>query len=217
LNFLSIAKLLGNSGAATQIIDDFVSKEIFYRGLILGCAYCANVDWFSIGEITHQFTCRRCGKTQQYTKTSWKHPEEPSWFYKMDELVYQALFNNSMVPVLTLNAILKESKESFLFCPELRISLKGQKKHFMELDICCIPDGKLCIGEAKSNGTLGAAGLSPAQATERYRDLAEKLGATRVVFSTSAQKWDAASEAAIASAFTGYPHIVVSTLTADLL
>jgi hypothetical protein len=214
LNFICIAKLLGNDKhMAIQIIDDFIAKEIFYRGLILGCGYCSNVDWFSISDITHQFTCRRCGKIQQYTKANWKHPEEPSWFYKLDELVYQALRNNSMVPILTLNAILNKSRDSFLFCPELRIRLQGQKKHAMELDICCVPDGKLCIGEAKSNGSLATADLSAAQAAEKYCDVAEKLGATRVVFSTSEEKWDTSSEAAIASVFAGHPHILISMFT----
>ena len=47
------------------------------------------VAWFSINDITHTFTCTRCGmKCEQYTKRSWKRPEEPSWFYKLDEIVY---------------------------------------------------------------------------------------------------------------------------------
>ena len=57
LNFVTIGKLLGNTLAATTVIDDYISKGVFYRGLILGCGHCSNVDWFSISDITHTFTC----------------------------------------------------------------------------------------------------------------------------------------------------------------
>jgi hypothetical protein len=189
--------------------------EVLYRGLILRCSHCSNVDWFSISDITHAFTCRRCGKNQQYKRANWRHPDEPSWFYKLDEIVYQALLNNSIAPILTLGALREKCKDSFLFCPELRISVKGDEKHFMELDICCIPDGRLCIGEAKSNGMLATKGVSAGEATLKYRDLAVKLGATRVIFSTCSHVWDHASEVAIESTFSALPHILVSKLTAS--
>jgi hypothetical protein len=85
----------------------------------------------------------------------------------------------------------------------------------MELDICCILDGELCIGEAKSNGTLATKGVSASEAGTKYRDLAVKLGATRVIFSTSSPTWVKASETAIDSVFNALPHIVVSKLTAS--
>jgi hypothetical protein len=208
-------KLLGSAVSATAVIDDYISRKIFYRGLILRCSNCCDVGWFSVDEITHNFTCRRCGKNQQYTKANWRHPDEPSWFYKLDEIVYQALLNNSAVPILTLDALREKCKESFLFCPELRINVHGEKRNFMELDICCVPDGKLCIGEAKSNGTLAAKGVSASEAATKYRDLAVKLGATRVIFSTSSQAWDQASEIAIDSSFSSLPYILVSKLVAS--
>jgi len=215
LNFAAIVKLLASTVSATEAIDHYISRGVFYRGLVLRCSHCSDVGWFSIGEITHTFTCRRCGKSQQYTKSNWRHPDEPSWFYKLDEIVYQALMNNSAVPILTLGALREKCKESFLFCPELRIKVPGDKKHFMELDICCIADGELCIGEAKSNGTLATNGVSASVAAGKYRDLAAKLGATRVIFSTSSQAWDETSETAIASTFNAFPHILVSKLAAS--
>ena len=214
LNFAATVKLLGSNVYATEIIDDYISKKLFYRGLILRCSNCSDVGWFSVDEITHNFTCRRCGKKQQYTKTNWRHPDEPSWFYKLDEITYQALLNNGVVPILTLDALREKCKDSFLFCPELRINVQGEKKNFMELDICCIPDGELCIGEAKSNGTLATKGISASETATKYRDLAVKLGATRVIFSTSSPAWDVASETAMESTFAAFPHIQVSRFAA---
>jgi hypothetical protein len=215
LNLAAIVKLVGGTTLAISVIDDYISKGLFYRGLILKCSHCSNVDWFSISEITHTFTCRRCGKNQQYKKSNWRHPDEPSWFYKLDEMAYQALVHNSVVPILTLGALREKCKDSFLFCPELRITEDSSQKHFMEIDICCVPDGKLCIGEAKSNGTLASKGISAGTTAAKYRDLAIRLGATRVVFTTSTEAWDKTSEQAIDSAFGALPQIQVSTWAAS--
>lgn len=209
LNFAAISKVLGTSDHATEALDDLISKQVFYRGFIFKCGHCSYVDWFSVDEVTYAFACRRCGRQQQYTKSSWKHPYEPSWFYKLDEIVYLALRNDSAVPILTLNALRKKCKESFLFCPELQIWPQGPPKGSMELDICCILDGRLCVGEAKSNGTLEANGISASVAAEKYCDAATRLGASTVVFGTSAEKWDTKSDTAIDLAFSMLPHVKV--------
>jgi hypothetical protein len=209
LNHLAIARQLGTVELAVDITDQYVGKEIFYRGFVLKCGHCADVAWFPVDEITNYFTCKRCGKKQQYRKENWKYPNEPAWFYKLDEIVYQALRHNSGAPILTLAALKRGAKESFLFCPELRITPQHESKHFMELDICCITDGKLCIGEAKSNGIIESTDVS------RYADIASKLAATRVVFSTTASSWNKVTEAAIDSTFNSLPIIEVSKWVAS--
>ena len=208
LNFAAISKVLGNQDLATEVIDDYISKRIFYRGLVLRCSFCSDIAWFSIEEVTHRFTCRRCGKKQQYRRLNWKEPHEPAWFYKLDEIVYQALANNSIVPILALAALSRTAKESFLFCSELVIKPQFEKKHEMELDLCCIPDGRLCIGEAKSNGKVSSLCAS------QYKGMALKIGATRVVFATSEQKWPQGSENAIDATFADVPHIEITKLAA---
>jgi len=120
--------------------------------------------------------------------------------------VYQAVAHNSIVPILTLAALARASKHSFLFCPELVIKPHGEKKQAMEIDICCIPNGKLCIGEAKSNGKVTSARAS------QYKEIALKLGVTKVVFGTSDLKWTTGSEEAISSTFGDVPHIELAKL-----
>jgi hypothetical protein len=143
-------------------------------------------------------------------------PNEPLWYYKLDEMIYLMMKNNGHVPLLTLNKLRLSSKESFLFCHELRIFPQGGHKSFLEMDICCIANGKLCIGEAKSNGDLKG-DLTEVQTAERYRDLALKIGATMVVFSTTANAWTDASRKAIDSAFVNHPHIEVKKWTSGIL
>ena len=143
---------------------------------------------------------------------SWRHPNEPAWFYKLDEIVYLTLLHNGDIPLLTLDLLRRRSKESFLHCPELRIRPEGAKKAFIEIDVCCVTDGRLCIGEAKSVDSISTNQLNPQQTAERYRDLAIKMGASLVVFSTSQTIWGHATLDALSQAFKPYPSIEVLTI-----
>jgi hypothetical protein len=207
LNFACILKFLPDEAFARKIVDDYIAKAVFYRGLVLKCNRCSDLAWFSIGEISQNFTCRRCGTNQQFTYPSWHYPNEPSWFYKLDEMVYQMLHHNGDVTLLTLDALRRESKDSFQFAPELSIKPKDAVKSTMEVDIPCIMNGKMIIGEAKSVDTLATKGVTAAQAAVKYRDLAEQLGAHGVIFSTSMPEWDETTHKAIDAAFARYPHL----------
>jgi hypothetical protein len=217
LNFVSVSKILNSDVLAREIIDEYVEKSIFYRGYIFLCENCSDGAWHSISEVDQTFTCKRCGVKQQYKFRSWKHPNEPSWFYKLDEMAYLMLAHNGHVPVLTLNKLRMESKESFMFRPEVRLTPTGSTKIYLEIDVCCIANARLCIGEAKSNDSLAGNDLTPMQTAERYRELALKMGASIVVFATTEISWNQPSREAMKLAFKDYPHIEVLKLTAATL
>ena len=217
LNFACISKFVPDEDFARKIVDDYIAKNVFYRGLVLKCNRCSDIAWFSIAEVSQNFTCRRCGTNQQYTYPSWRYPNEPSWFYKLDEMVYQMLHHNGDVTLLTLDALRRESKDSFQFAPELSIKPKDAIKPTMEIDIPCIMNGKMIIGEAKSVDTLAVKGMTSAQVATKYREMAELLGASGVIFGTSMPTWDETTEKAIAGAFAKYPHLKVYRYTSAQL
>src|SRR6266702_647588 len=216
MDFASVLKIMQNDALSYDIIDEYSGKSILYRGYIFQCENCSDAAWHSIADVDQTFTCRRCGLNQVYKHQHWKMPNEPLWYYKLDEMVYLMMKNNGHVPLLTLNKLRLSSKESFLFCHELRIFPQEGHKAFLEMDICCIANGKLCIGEAKSNGDLKG-DFTEVQTAERYRDLALKTGATMVVFSTTANAWTDASRKAIDGAFVNHPHIEVKKWTSGIL
>jgi hypothetical protein len=215
LDFSSIRKIFKSDRFSSDLIDEYVERGILYRGYIFQCENCSDVAWHSIGDVNEKFTCRRCGLYQQYKHQHWRMPNEPQWSYKLDEMIYLMLKHNGHVPLLTLNSLRVTSKDSFLFCPELRIIPEGSDKTFLEMDICCIVNGKLCIGEAKSTGDLSGKNLTVLQTSNRYRDLALRIGATVVVFGTTAEDWSAASHKAIDSSFAPHPHIQVRIMTSS--
>ena len=88
---------------------------------------------------------------------------------------------------------------------------------YLEIDVCCITNGRLCIGEAKSNDSLAGKNLSPVQTAERYRDLALKMGASIVVFATSEPAWNQSSHDAVRNAFEKHPQIEAIEIASAVL
>lgn len=217
LNFSCISRILESESFSVRTIDEWIQKEILYRGFIFKCRRCTDVSWFSIKEVSRTFTCRRCGTKQQYTQSSWRYPNEPAWFYKLDEIVYQMLRHDGDVTILSLDVLRSKASTGFLFAPELSIWTKGNTKSEMEIDILCIAEGKMLIGEAKSTASLKSDTKGPAKVANQYRHVIESLGATGAVFATSQTAWDEPSAKAIDDAFRPYPFLDVRRLTHDQL
>ncbi len=230
LDFASILKMMQHEEAARSHIDNYVEKGVLYRGYIFQCENCLDAAWHSIADVDQYFTCQRCGLRQQYKYQHWKRSNEAPWFYKLDEMVYLMLKHNGDIPLITLDRLRLQSKTSFLYRPELDIIRRQpltlgdedsteQKAsgEGMEIDICWICEGKLCIGEAKSNDGLSSDKLNPLQVATRYRDLALQIGASIVVFSTNQLQWNETSSKAIDTAFASCYQVDVRRFTHDHL
>jgi hypothetical protein len=213
LDFVAIEQFVGNSKRAADLIDDLVSRQIFHRGFIFKCSLCRSADWFGVGEISHEFRCRRCSRTQVYTQRHSLGKHEPTWYYKLDEIVFRGLEHNIIVPTLTLGA-LRRSTESFIYSPELEVLNISSGEQLFEIDICCVPDGVLTIGEAKKADSLASTAREENKIIDNYYRLAKEIGATQVVFSTYSESWKESSVGRIKSKFTD-PLIKVRLLTHD--
>lgn len=190
LNFPAISKYLESDKAAQAAIELLVTAQVFHRGFIFKCRFCRNADWFSLDEVLQSFKCKRCARIQGISAQNyWYGDHEPGWFYKLDEIVYQFLRHNGYVTVLALNYLKEKANESFLYTPDMEIAKRGATDVFMELDILCIPDGMLLIGEAKKEDRLGNSKQEEIDAVRRYDRLAEQIGAESLVFATFADRW----------------------------
>jgi hypothetical protein len=148
IDFRAISQEIGSEKQAIQLLDMLLQKSIFYRGLVLQCTHCRASDWYGIEELDQHFVCRRCRHPQTILQRNWKRGNEPAWFYKLDEVIYQGLSNNMVLPLLTIVNLMKNSKKSFLYTPELECRKdKDSVKPDREVDICCIQDGRIIIGE----------------------------------------------------------------------
>jgi hypothetical protein len=190
LNLPSITRIVGTDVASQTLIEALVTARVLSRGFVFKCRVCRNADWFGLDEISQSFRCKRCDRTQIISNANyWYASHEPGWFYKLDEIVYQFLRHNGYVTLLALDNLRAKSKRSFLYTTDLELSKTGTKKTDLEMDILCIQDGKLTIGEAKKEGNLGLTKRSQIQEIEKYFRVARLIGADSIVFATFASSW----------------------------
>ena len=216
LDFPAVKNQVGRE--AVDLIDELVSKQILYRGFIFVCSYCRNSTWFSVGEITQEFTCKRCGRRQVYTKAHWKMPDEPAWFYKLDELVYQGYRQGMAVPLLALDHLRSNTSENFSFTTDREFWKVNAAKPEAEVDFFCVTDGVLTIGEAKKENRLGKSPSEENAEISKYKRMAVGLAARRLVFATLAEAWNTTTVERVTSAFGDMRFVRVCFLTSqDLL
>lgn len=217
LDFASLAAVVGGAELAGTLTDDLGLIGILHRGFIFQCQFCRNSDWFAVAEIADSFTCKRCARQQRYTRQHWKHPDQPSWYFKLDEVCYQGFVHNMQVPMLTLDCLRREAKDTFLFTPELWFSKSEKAKPFIEADLNCAVDGLLTIGEAKSQDHLENTTAEEIFTLKKYLELAQLIGARQMVFATSCSSWSDSTKANISIVFSNKDVVLRYLTGADLL
>jgi hypothetical protein len=201
LDLDSLATAIGSEKETAALLDRLASAACVYRGLLLQCEYCRRADWFPLSDLTDAFTCKRCHKTQVFTRKHWRYPSQPHLYYQLDELVYLGLEHNMQVPLLALDALQGMSTDSFLYVHELGYRELDTEMSPMEVDLNCVTDGLLTIGEAKKDNRLGKNDKEESETISKYLDLAKRLAAHQVVFATASEQWHPTTAERIKSAF----------------
>jgi hypothetical protein len=171
---------------ARQLLDRYQRSSIVTRGLVLKCGLCASTSFYRLEDIGPGFRCQRCRQENEIARSAWKGPEEPPWFYALDEVAYQGLRSNIHVPILAL-AELSRSTRSFLHMPEVVVRRPGRDD--IEVDIWAIVDGRVIIGEAKKSDQLGTSDRNEKKRCAALRDLATEVTADEFVMATASQAW----------------------------
>ena len=116
--------------------------------------------------------------------------DEPKIVYDLNEVVFQCFLNNEDLPILTLDYFRKRAKEALTFSPEFKIYKNDQE--YLEMDIACICDGKIVIGECKKTNENWDEFLGK---KDRFSEILEIIQPDIVVFSTlDKQRPDEASK-----------------------
>ena len=174
-----------------DIIDNLLENKILYRGFIFKCEKCRNADWYSVEEVNNTFKCSRCNTEQIYKQNHWrKPPEEPRWYYKLDEVVYQGIKHNMHVPVLAIRKLKKTATDGFHYAPEIEIRKDPtSEKPDLELDFITIIDGKVLIGEATKENELSSNANEEREQLTNLRDITLAVQAKKVVLATFSNEW----------------------------
>jgi len=181
--YLSLNAIIGSLGdekQAADLADKLVGQRVLQRGYIFQCERCRLSSWYSIDVLTADFVCNRCSFRQQFTRTHWKQPVEPHWYFRLAETVYQFYANNSHLTAQALYKLQSESTLAFHYVPEIDLidfPKPGEKR---EMDIACVVDGQMILGECKTEP------LRPKDAA-KFETLVARLHKRpdRIVFATS--------------------------------
>ncbi len=168
----------------SQILDEFLKRDLIFRGLILKCEDCLNVSWYSIDKISESFKCIRCGKQQKYLGIHIGHnplKAEPELFYTLNETFFMFMHNNGDVTLFMLDKCKRESKNGFLFLPEINLYKNDNK--IGEVDCFIIKDGKILIGEGKSSKEISNSEV------KKYKSIIQRIKVDEVIFTTTQSQW----------------------------
>jgi hypothetical protein len=88
------------------------------------------------------------------------------------------------VATLALDQLRMRCENSFLFTPDLELirPRSNSKEEKKELDILCVRDGIITLGEAKKENRLGVGGGNEVREIHKYFYLAKEIGARALVF-----------------------------------
>jgi hypothetical protein len=153
-----------------EALATYVSNSIFIQGINPSCPKCGLKLWFPVNELGRILTCRGC-------LSEFNLPIEPTWSYRLNELMVAAVVHGGLPVLWTLTTLSQQAQKSFLFFPSVNLYNKEVAAE-AEVDITYIIDGKLGIAEVK----LSADDFKPAD-LGRMERVAREIEPDLVLFS----------------------------------
>jgi hypothetical protein len=188
-----------------EVITDLLQKNLLERGFLLKCSICSYRSWYPIEHIGQQFECNRCFSIQIYNSN-------PLCLYKLPEVTFQGFEHNMQVPLLALKYLKQASKITFEWLPDSNIHWYEQdRKHSRNIDLICLCDGKLYIGEAKSNDEIDNKQFS------FYEEICKKIEVDGIVFATSQKEWGRGTRDRIRNLKVWFSGEVITLTQKDLI
>ncbi|MDQ1045504.1 hypothetical protein [Streptomyces sp. V4I2] len=182
---------------ARDLADRLLDVNVVRRGLLLNCARCHFEAFYRIELVGSTFDCEACGHTSGVTRGRWYAKDaEPHWYYAIDQVVRNLLRSNGDVPLLAADQ-LRQKASSVLWSPELEITDSDDS---IEIDLCLVADGRIIVGEAKSNNTLKGKKYGTQESAARLVRAAQILSADEIVLATSQNAWARDTRAAVLKA-----------------
>lgn len=130
-------------------LAELCQYQVFFKGYLLKCNQCSSTFYYHLNEVDETVKCKGC--LQSFTM-----PVEPNFAYKLNDLIKNNIYRSkterdgNLTVIRTLASIAARSRRSFQFSPQINLYLSfSDRKPHTDIDIFCISDGKLIIGEAK--------------------------------------------------------------------
>lgn len=134
-------------------IAELCNYRVFLKGINLKCTKCSSEFWYPIKEVSEIVNCKGCLE-------NFELPIEPRFAYKLNDLIKNNIYQSktsrdgNLTVIRTLVSIQNKSRQAFEFSPQVNLyNNLTTKKPYSEVDVVCLSDGELIIGEAKHNSS----------------------------------------------------------------
>lgn len=203
LSLDDLSDLVAGDEQLVSFVDESLASGLLRRGLCLACSHCRHFNWYDADDAGRSFRCARCRTEVVVDSTVVRGGgSEPRWYFSLAEVVFQAAANDFNVPVLALDTFAAGARSVLAMTDQDVTFHDGQ---VVEVDIWGIVDGRIVIGEARTNDDLGSSAGKRHKKVAGIRQVAEALTADVVVFATAAPAWSSAATTAIENGFAGAP------------
>lgn len=130
----------------------FFERGVMYRGHEWSCRECRHRNWVGVEALKDVMSCEVCGREHQL-------PVDVALDFRMNEFFAACLREHDTITVAwAIGAMRQQAKHSFMFAPQTALyrdypENQGQRID-REVDLLCILDGRLVIGEVKAGAEL---------------------------------------------------------------
>jgi ribosomal protein S27E len=177
----------GNHDSAVEFLNRQLRRSILERGLlIIKCPRCRRADWYPFAEIADSVRCHRCGEVFVF-------PAESGVYYRLNEMVAQALRHNSHVSLLTLARLSSEGRErNFINVFGSDLKKAHEDRVWLEIDFALVSQGFFKIGECKLGEDLSN---SDRKQLDKYVELCLMTRPHSLIVATAATRWSVSAVA----------------------
>jgi len=130
-------------------LSGLVASHVFYRGHEWSCRHCSHRNWMDVEALSDVLSCDVCQSDHQL-------PVDVALDFRLNEFLSACLREHDTLTVAwALCHLRSEARHCFIFSPQIALyrdypENQGYKAD-RELDILCIVDGRLVVGEAKQS------------------------------------------------------------------
>src|SRR5262249_50766886 len=106
------------------------------------CRHCGIESWSHIDEVRQFNECAGCGNSRPLAV-------DAEWRYRLNSLAKRCVSARILSVLQALASIAGYSTSCFFYLPSLDVYRPGSEDVWREVDVACVSDGKLIIGEVK--------------------------------------------------------------------
>lgn len=154
-NFECNTEKLSQAGSQLRKeLDMLIEKGAMFIGYKVKCAHCGSNSWYSLSEINYSMSCKGCQGEISFES-------ETTPYYKVNDIITNNLlssgktkeFQGNYSVFLALAHFKEVSYHSFLYCPPQNFYNATKIGEISDIDVVCVEDGHLIIGESKNSVT----------------------------------------------------------------